>query len=110
MKPFQRFIEEKIENLLHSNKVLLVLGTRRVGKTFLIGEAYKHSFDFHLTGLANASLADQLLNFYTELIRFNKSKKGFSKPSSWFEAFQQLREVLEQSKSNKKKIFLDEMP
>jgi len=36
MKPFQRFIEEKIENLLHSNKVLLVLGTRRVGKTFLI--------------------------------------------------------------------------
>ena len=36
MKPFQRFIEEKIETLLHSNKVLLVLGTRRVGKTFLI--------------------------------------------------------------------------
>lgn len=36
MKTFQRFIEEKIETLLHSNKVLLVLGTRRVGKTFLI--------------------------------------------------------------------------
>ena len=36
MKPFQRFIEEKIETLLHSNKVLLVLGTRRVGKTFFI--------------------------------------------------------------------------
>ena len=36
MKTFQRFIEEKIEPLLHSNKVLLILGTRRVGKTFLI--------------------------------------------------------------------------
>lgn len=36
MEPFLRFIEEKIETLLHSNKVLLVLGTRRVGKTFLI--------------------------------------------------------------------------
>lgn len=38
MKPFQRFIEGKIETLLHSNKVLLVLGTRRVGKTFLINK------------------------------------------------------------------------
>lgn len=36
MITFYRFIEEKIETLLHSNKVLLILGTRRVGKTFLI--------------------------------------------------------------------------
>jgi len=103
---------EFLNNILKQKEsvFLVVYGRRRVGKTFLIREAYKHSFDFHLTGLANASLADQLLNFYSELVRFNKSNKVFPKPCSWFEAFQQLREVLEQSKSNKKKIFLDEMP
>jgi predicted AAA+ superfamily ATPase len=36
MKIVKRIIEGQLENLLGKNKVLLVLGTRRVGKTFLI--------------------------------------------------------------------------
>jgi predicted AAA+ superfamily ATPase len=36
MKIVKRVIEGQLENLLGKNKVLLVLGTRRVGKTFLI--------------------------------------------------------------------------
>ncbi len=36
MKVINRIIETQITNLLESNKVILILGTRRVGKTFLI--------------------------------------------------------------------------
>jgi len=36
MKVINRIIESQITNLLDSNKVILILGTRRVGKTFLI--------------------------------------------------------------------------
>lgn len=36
MNIIKREIEEQIESLLGKNKVLLILGTRRVGKTFLI--------------------------------------------------------------------------
>ena len=32
----KREIEQQVEKLLGKNKVLLILGTRRVGKTFLI--------------------------------------------------------------------------
>lgn len=37
----KRFVEDTIINLLGSNKVILVLGTRRVGKTFLISSIQK---------------------------------------------------------------------
>ena len=32
----KRYLEDRIMHLLGSNKVILILGTRRVGKTFLI--------------------------------------------------------------------------
>ncbi len=34
MKVINRIIEPQITKLLESNKVILILGTRRVGKTF----------------------------------------------------------------------------
>lgn len=42
MNLVKRAIESQLENLLGKNKVLLVLGTRRVGKTFLINAIQKH--------------------------------------------------------------------
>ena len=36
MKLIQRILENKIVPLLTSNKVILILGTRRVGKTILV--------------------------------------------------------------------------
>ncbi len=41
MKIIKRYIESTMLNLLTSNKVILVLGTRRVGKTFLISRIQK---------------------------------------------------------------------
>ena len=42
MKVINRIIEPQITNLLDSNKVILILGTRRVGKTFLINSIQKN--------------------------------------------------------------------
>lgn len=42
MKVINRIIEPQITNLLQSNKVILILGTRRVGKTFLINSIQKN--------------------------------------------------------------------
>jgi len=38
----KRYIEDRILQLLGSNKVILILGTRRVGKTFLINRIKEH--------------------------------------------------------------------
>ncbi len=52
MKVINRIIEPQITNLLDSNKVILILGTRRVGKTFLINSIQKnyHSKILFLNG------------------------------------------------------------
>jgi predicted AAA+ superfamily ATPase len=42
MKVINRIIESQITNLIGSNKVILILGTRRVGKTFLINSIQKN--------------------------------------------------------------------
>ena len=41
MKTIKRTIEPQIEELIGKNKVILVLGTRRVGKTFLVNAIQK---------------------------------------------------------------------
>lgn len=38
MKIFRRILEKRIEDLIGRNKVLLIMGTRRVGKTILVQE------------------------------------------------------------------------
>ncbi|MGI8583982.1 MAG: AAA family ATPase, partial [Chitinophagaceae bacterium] len=42
MNVVKRAIKSQLENLLDKNKVLLVLGTRRIGKTFLINTIHKN--------------------------------------------------------------------
>jgi predicted AAA+ superfamily ATPase len=42
MKVINRIIESQITSILDSNKVILILGTRRVGKTFLINSIQKN--------------------------------------------------------------------
>lgn len=88
-----------------------VYGRRRVGKTFLIRETFNNSFQFQLTGLANATMKQQLANFHASLTKFYGNKKQLPIAKNWFDAFQQLIAFLEKSKSTKKKvIFLDELP
>jgi len=102
---------QKLDNIIQSKKseFLAVYGRRRVGKTFLIREYFNYTFDFQMSGLANATTEQQLFNFDTAL--FKQSNLHFEGASeNWLIAFQRLIEHLE-SKTNQGKIvlFFDEL-
>jgi AAA+ ATPase superfamily predicted ATPase len=93
---------------IDNSEFVVIYGRRRIGKTFLIREYFKNTFDFQLTGLANSTTTQQLSNFHAA---FQKHfKKTIPKPKSWFDAFQHLIVMLEKSKKHKKIVFLDELP
>jgi AAA+ ATPase superfamily predicted ATPase len=102
----------RLQKLLTSKKseFLAVFGRRRIGKTYLIKKYFNYQFDFFITGMANATTAQQLFNFDTELSR--QSHLVFDTPSeNWLQAFQRLRQHLEERKSDGKLvIFIDELP
>lgn len=89
---------------------LAVYGRRRVGKTFLIRQAFDNQFDFYLTGMSNVSLSHQLANFHAALIKYDSLANEKEPANDWFTAFQQLTILLESSKRAKKVVFLDELP
>lgn len=89
---------------------VVVYGRRRVGKTFLVNTFFNDSYAFKLTGLAKKSKRDQLTNFTASLNRYSNGKK-FTKPRTWYEAFDKLRELLEANHSKGKRVvFIDELP
>jgi hypothetical protein len=101
-------ILEKVKTSDQSEFVA-VYGRRRVGKTFLIREAFQQDFTFYLTGVANINLQQQLSNFHRAV---RKYYSGWSNiiPENWFVAFEQLEEIISKNKSPKKVVFLDELP
>ena len=88
---------------------IAVYGRRRVGKTFLIREAYGNDFCFQFTGAAHTSTKKQLARFRLEL-----KAQGLTDVmpviSSWMYAFSELRRFIELQPKGKKVIFLDELP
>ena len=102
---------EKLDRITRSKKseFLAVYGRRRVGKTFLIREYFEYTFDFQISGLANANTQQQLFNFDTALA--NQSTLVFEEASAnWLIAFNRLAQHLE-NKTTKDKItlFFDEL-
>ena len=88
---------------------IAVFGRRRVGKTFLIKEYFKQQFAFYFTGAENVGKKQQLKNFNSALQEYGKTH--YPVAHSWFDAFAQLRHLLEKSKKRGRKvIFIDEMP
>ena len=102
---------EKLDRITQSKKseFLAVYGRLRVGKTFLIREYFEYTFDFQISGLANANTQQQLFNFDTALA--NQSTLVFEEASAnWLIAFNRLAQHLE-NKTTKDKItlFFDEL-
>ncbi|MDR3296574.1 MAG: AAA family ATPase [Clostridiales Family XIII bacterium] len=90
-------------------ELVAVYGRRRVGKTYLIRQAFGDDFFFYFTGVIGAGKAEQLE-------RFSKALKacGAGIPDTagtWMQAFDSLSALIRSSKSKRKKvIFFDEMP
>jgi uncharacterized protein len=92
------------------SEFLAVYGRRRVGKTYLIRQFFDNNFTFQLTGLANAKLQWQLANFHRALVRHSPNEKNIKTATNWFDAFEQLIDLLETNKASQKVVFLDELP
>ena len=91
------------------SEFLALFGRRRIGKTFLIRSLYQDNFTFYITGMANVSMQQQLINFNLSLRRQDPQNE-WEAPTNWQFAFQQLISFTEKSKKDRKIIFIDELP
>ena len=109
------FLEERYER--DKSELLVIYGRRRVGKTFLVTQAFKDRFAFKHTGLSpyedegrKVTMADQLQAFHYSLIRYGESRDRLC-PKSWMEAFFRLEELLTSKRNGEKMVvFIDELP
>lgn len=93
-----------------TSEFVMVYGRRRVGKTYLVREFFEDRFDFYVTGIANGSRAEQLMNFGAAIRQFDKKGTLERSPSNWYDAFDQLKVLLARSRSKRKVVFMDELP
>lgn len=102
--------KETLQNALKEDysQFIAVYGRRRVGKTFLIREAYEGEFFFQYTGAADTPARRQLARFRQALKE--QGLKDVMALSSWMDAFAELRRLISTSGTEKKVIFLDELP
>jgi uncharacterized protein len=102
-----KILEDKFVS--KESEFVVLYGRRRVGKTFLIREVFKKRFTLQLTGIANATLAQQLTNFNVALAeQYPRYKK--QNATNWVEAFTIMKQIIKDSKQKKKIIFIDELP
>lgn len=90
------------------SEFIAVYGRRRVGKTFLVKEAFDYSFAFQHSGIANGDMRMQLEEFSHSLER--QGMKSRRKIKNWSDAFFALETGLEKLPTGKKVVFLDELP
>lgn len=89
-------------------ELVAVYGRRRVGKTFLIRKTLGSQLAFSFTGMFETSRAIQLREFKANLEKYSGIK--CERPKDWFEAFDMLRDYLDQLQQDKVIVFLDELP
>ena len=104
---------DKELNILHQTLMddqshfIAVYGRRRIGKTYLIREAFNYRFTFSHAGIANGNLSEQLFGFEASI------KDGGGQPSAkvtnWLKAFEDLKDLIRNSSEKKKVIFIDEL-
>ncbi len=86
---------------------IAVYGRRRIGKTYLVRETFNRKILFSHTGVNRQNTAVQLTAFKSSLD--DAGYHDMPKPSSWFEAFDSIKEIIMRSRAKKKIIFLDEL-
>jgi uncharacterized protein len=104
---------EILDNAFNSNKseFVILYGRRRVGKTFLINRRFGEQFTFRVTGLAKASIQQQLVNFQSSFNAVAQPSLSMdTTPVNWFMAFQSLIKLAEADVRERKVIFFDELP
>lgn len=119
---YQRIIgrEEEInrlEKFLTSPKseFVAIYGRRRVGKSYLVEEVYKDKIVFRAIGSyikdkdEKSYKQTQLDHFYESLLDSGLQEET-PPPTNWREAFRLLRKCLEQIRSKRRVVFLDELP
>jgi hypothetical protein len=104
--------QETLKRVFSSRKseFIILYGRRRVGKTFLINQLFGDFFTFRMSALSNATLDKQLLNFHATLKAASPVFAESAQPANWFEAFQQLIQLVQESHQTRKVIFFDELP
>lgn len=90
------------------SEFVALYGRRRVGKTYLVTEAFNGQFAFRATGIESGTKREQLELFREELRRQGLPK--CPRLTSWIAAFSRLEDLLEASTEKKKVVFLDELP
>ncbi len=90
------------------SRFVVIYGRRRVGKTFLIREAFDYRFTFSHTGMETGSMADQLESFHESLI--DQGMNPCEVPKNWIQAFGLLKRFLKASTDERKVVFIDELP
>lgn len=90
----RKFEQTQLKNIIESQEaeLLAVYGRRRIGKTYLIRNAFEKQLEFEFSGVHNATLYQQL-----EIFGIAMSKAtGFpiTTPTSWTHAFTLLTEYL----------------
>ena len=90
------------------SRLIVVYGRRRVGKTFLIREAFNYRFTFTHTGIEDGDYGEQLSAFWRSLKE--QWNDDCERPSDWMEAFELLKKAIASSKDGRKTVFIDELP
>lgn len=90
------------------SRLVVVYGRRRVGKTFLVREAFDYHFTFTHTGIENGTYQEQLSAFWRSLAE--QWREDEPRPRNWMESFELLKRALKDSPDERKTVFIDELP
>lgn len=91
--------------------LVAIIGRRRIGKTYLVKQAFKNQFAFHITGVKKADRGVMIKAFVGKIEEQSGAKFPIAAPNNWMDAFRLLKNYLiSLSGSKKKVVFLDEFP
>ena len=110
---------ETIDRLYRSDKseFLAIYGRRRVGKSYLIDEAFRGELAFSVVGTFRKCedgeepmyKRTQLRHFYRSLLDYGLDA-SYKEPENWLDAFDLLKKLLALNGRSRKIIFIDELP